>query len=42
MAIIVSFGRRKDKRSILIEVVIVQVRKKRFDFSIRDFYFSKK
>ena len=34
MAIVAGFGRRKGKRSILIEVVVVQIRKKRFDFGI--------
>ena len=42
MAVVAGFGRRKGKRSVLIEVVVVQVRKKRFDFDIRDFYFSEK
>ena len=42
MAVAASFGRRKDKRSVLIKVVVIQVRKKRFDFDIQDFYFSKK
>ena len=42
MAVAAGFGRRKGKRSVLIEVVVVQVRKKRFDFGIRDFYFFEK